>query len=281
MRRGQHRSSSRPQTCGNRWRRTMWARFPPADGRAENSLRAAPIAGCSVPARALRIEKRIVSETVTRLQPRGAQERPALSVRSMRRAIPADLPNRQTPHRRAPDPQAWVRRERTRSVARLLRQKIAEDSGRSRRRPAARQSRGETNSSARGSSGGYWNRTAPSTSMGQRGGSYSGANGGSRPQLDMHQPIVRGPSYGGYSRGAYGNYGGYRGATPNYGGSRAPSYGGSRAPSYGGGSRAPSGGGSRSSGGGGGHVSSGGWRPFRRWRWRTLRRWSSLSDKLL
>ena len=66
-------------------------------------------------------------------------ERPALSVRSMRRAIPADLPNRQTPHRRAPDPQAWVRRERTRSVARLLRQKIAEDSGRSRRRPAARQ----------------------------------------------------------------------------------------------------------------------------------------------
>ncbi len=57
----------------------------------------------------------------------------------MRRAIPADLPKLQTPHRRAPDPQAWVRRERTRSVARLLRQKIAEDSGRSRHRPAARQ----------------------------------------------------------------------------------------------------------------------------------------------
>lgn len=121
-------------------------------------------------------------------------------------------------------------------------------------------SRGETNSSAaRGSSsGGYWNRTAPSSSMGQRGGSYSGAYGGSRPQLDMHQPIVRGPSYGGYSRGASGNYGGYRGAAPSYGGSRAPSSGGSRAPSYGGGGHAPSGGaGGHVSGGGGGHSGGG------------------------
>lgn len=107
-------------------------------------------------------------------------------------------------------------------------------------------------SSNRGSSGSYWNRTAPSSST-QRGysGGYSrGSMGSSRPQLDMHQPVVRGPSYGG-------SYGGSRGY-PSYGGSRgAPSYGGSR-PSYGGGGRAPSGGGGHYGGGGGGHFGGGG-----------------------
>ena len=120
---------------------------------------------------------------------------------------------------------------------------------------------------ARGSSGAYWNRTAPS-SMESRGnsspsGSY-GRGSSSRPQLDMRQPIVRSPSYGGYPRGGYRgapSYGGSRGAPPSYGGSRGtPSYGGgghSSAPSGGGHSSAPSGGG-HSSGGGGGHASSGG-----------------------
>jgi len=110
-------------------------------------------------------------------------------------------------------------------------------------------SRGETGSSVE--RGGYWNRTAPSTS-GSRGYSDGFGRGaaGSRPQLDMHQPIVRGPSYGG-SRGGYGGY-----HAPSYGGSR-PSYGGGSRPSFGGGSHsAPSGG--HSSGGGGGHSGGGG-----------------------
>ncbi len=94
-------------------------------------------------------------------------------------------------------------------------------------------SRSQPNSSySRGSSGGYWNRTAPSAGVQPRNyGSYSGGYGGgaSRPQLDMRQPIVRGPSNGGSSRGAYNGspYGGSR-STPSYGGSHAsPSYGGS------------------------------------------------------
>jgi hypothetical protein len=131
-------------------------------------------------------------------------------------------------------------------------------------------------SSPRGSSGGgnYWNRTAPSSmdsrSYGGNSGSY-GRGTSSRPQLDMRQPIVRGPSYGGYSGGGYGSRStpsyGSRG-TPNYGGApsygqrSAPSYGGGggRAPSYGGGGggHAPSGGGGHVSSGGGGHASSGG-----------------------
>jgi hypothetical protein len=130
-------------------------------------------------------------------------------------------------------------------------------------------SRGESgaagSSSARGSSGSYWNRTAPS-SMERGSGSYSGSRSGSpsssygrgssgsysRPQLDMRQPIVRGPSYGG-ERGGY--YGSSRG--PSYGGSRSvPSYGGSHsAPSYGGSHSAPS---HSSSGSSSGHSSSGG-----------------------
>lgn len=110
-------------------------------------------------------------------------------------------------------------------------------------------------------SGSYWNRTAPAAAAPRSYGSYSGGyNRGSysRPQLDMRQPIVRSPSYGGYSRNPYsGGNGGYH-ASPSYGGSRsAPGYGGSRAPNYGGGGRAPSGGGGHSFGGGG-HSSGGG-----------------------
>jgi len=122
--------------------------------------------------------------------------------------------------------------------------------------PNSSAARGGSNSyGERGSSGSYWNRTAPSTSSPR---SYSDGFGrgmsGSRPQLDMHQPIARGPSYGGYSRPSYGGYGGYH--APSYGGSHpAPSYGGSHsAPSY----HAPSSGGGHSSGGGGGHSSGGG-----------------------
>ncbi len=96
----------------------------------------------------------------------------------------------------------------------------------------------------------YWNRTAPSSSYSREAGGY-GRSSGSRPQLDMRQPIVPPRSSG--------SYGGYRGS-PSYGGGArsAPSYGG-----YGGGSRAPSapshgGGGGYSGGGGGGHPSSGG-----------------------
>ena len=139
---------------------------------------------------------------------------------------------------------------------------------------------------ARGNSGSYWNRTAPSSpSMGSpRGNNSYGSYGGggsygrgagstySRPQLDMRQPIARSPSnsYGGYSRGASPAYGGYsRGSgyggygTPSYGGPRGvPSYGGGRAPSGGGHYSAPSGGGHYSGGGrfsgGGGHFSGGG-----------------------
>lgn len=103
--------------------------------------------------------------------------------------------------------------------------------------------------------GSFWNRTAPSSPT-QRGYSEGFGRGSmtSRPQLDMHQPIVRGPSYGG-SRGAYGGYGGYR--PPSYGGSRPNFGGGGRAPSFGGGGHAPSGGGGHF-GGGGGHPSGGG-----------------------
>ena len=130
-------------------------------------------------------------------------------------------------------------------------------------RPFTPPSRSQMNSGSsgsynRGGNNGYWNRTAPSAPA-QRSYSdgYGRGSSSSRPQLDMHQPIIRTPSYGG------GN-GGYR--APSYGGSRsaAPSYGGSHgSPSYGGGGgggRAPSGGGGHfgGGGGGGGHVGGGG-----------------------
>jgi len=112
----------------------------------------------------------------------------------------------------------------------------------------------------RGSSGGYWNRTAPSAPA-QRNYSdgFSRGSSSARPQLDMHQPIVRTPSYGGGGNRAP-SYGGSRG-TPSYGGSHgAPSYGGGggRAPSGGGGHVGVSSGGGHTSGGGGGHFGGGG-----------------------
>lgn len=126
-------------------------------------------------------------------------------------------------------------------------------------RPFTPPSRSEVARGPSNSGGGYWNRTAPSSSP-QRSYSDGFGRGSSRPQLDMHQPIVRSPSSGGggYSRGGY--------SSPSYSGSRGmpgysrPSYGGGgshSAPSYGGGGRAPSGGG-HYSGGGGGHSGGGG-----------------------
>jgi hypothetical protein len=108
-------------------------------------------------------------------------------------------------------------------------------------------SRGESGaSSERGS---YWSRTAPSSS-GERGSSEGyGRGSSSRPQLDMHQPIVRGPSYGG-SNGR-GSYGGSR-STPSHSASHAPS----GEHSSGGGQS--SGGRSSGGGGGGGHSGGGG-----------------------
>jgi hypothetical protein len=123
-------------------------------------------------------------------------------------------------------------------------------------------SRGGTSSN---SGGGYWNRTAPSSSGQQRSYSDGYGRGSSRPQLDMRQPIVRSPSYGGggYPRGGYSapRYGGSRSAPgysrPSYGGGggsrSAPSSGGGHAPSGGGGHSGGGGGGGHSSGGGGGH----------------------------
>jgi hypothetical protein len=96
--------------------------------------------------------------------------------------------------------------------------------------------------SSRGESGSYWNRTTPSSGY-SRGSASSGYAGGySRPQLNMRQPIVQPRSSDGY--------GGYRGSSPSYGGSR----GGYSAPSH----TAPSGGGSHPSGGGSGHSGGGG-----------------------
>ncbi len=111
--------------------------------------------------------------------------------------------------------------------------------------PPSRSTGGETASrggsasetSNRSASGGYWNRTAPTSnnSRGYSSGGYSG--GSSRPQLNMRQPIVQPRSYGGY-----GGYGGSHGA---------PSYGGSHGGYSGGGSHgAPSSGGGHSGGGG-------------------------------
>lgn len=101
--------------------------------------------------------------------------------------------------------------------------------------PSSSASRGE--SSGRASSS-YWNRTAPGSV--ERG---YGAYGGGRPQLDMRQPIVRGPSYGG-SRPGYGS------ARPSYSAPRGYSGGHASSPSG-----HSSGGGH--SGGGGSHGGGG------------------------
>jgi hypothetical protein len=142
--------------------------------------------------------------------------------------------------------------------------------------------RGGSGAPAQRGGGSYWNRTAPSSpasrgygagNYGQRGygggnygqrsygnGNYGGGygrgaygSGGTRPQLDMRQPIVRGPYNGGY--GSRSGYGG-RSAAPSYNRGGYGGYGG-RMGAPGGGGRAPSGGG-RSYGGGGGHFGGGG-----------------------
>jgi hypothetical protein len=119
-------------------------------------------------------------------------------------------------------------------------------------------------SAARGESGSYWNRSSPSSSYsrGSSSAGYDRSGSGSRPQLNMRQPIVQPRSSGGYG-GAYG------------GSHSAPAYGGSRGGYTGGGSHSAPSSGGRSSGGGGhskgaffggghsrggGHSSSGGHR---------------------
>jgi hypothetical protein len=95
--------------------------------------------------------------------------------------------------------------------------------------------------------GSYWNRTAPGSSYSRESGASNGVSNydrgaGSRPQLNMRQPIVQPRSSGAY--------GGYHGA-PSYGGSRGGYSGGAShsAPSSGGASHSAGGGHS----GGGGH----------------------------
>jgi hypothetical protein len=91
--------------------------------------------------------------------------------------------------------------------------------------------------------GSYWNRTAPGSSYSRESGASNYDRGaGSRPQLNMRQPIVQPRSSGAY--------GGYHGA-PSYGGSRGGYSGGAShsAPSSGGASHSAGGGHS----GGGGH----------------------------
>ncbi|MGB8728309.1 MAG: hypothetical protein WCD09_13015, partial [Candidatus Sulfotelmatobacter sp.] len=96
----------------------------------------------------------------------------------------------------------------------------------------------------RGDGGSYWNRTAPSSSYSRGSSASNGVSNydrgaGSRPQLNMRQPIVQPRSSGAY--------GGYRGA-PSYSGSR-PGGASHSAPSSGGASHSAGGGHS----GGGGH----------------------------
>jgi hypothetical protein len=104
--------------------------------------------------------------------------------------------------------------------------------------------------------GSYGSPRGYSSSQGR---SFGGRNpegrgySGSRPPLNMRQPIATPRSYG----NPYGGRGGY----PGYGG-RTPTFGGGRAPSFGGGHSAPSshggGGGSSHGGGGGSHGGGGG-----------------------
>ena len=146
-------------------------------------------------------------------------------------------------------------------------------------RPFNPPSRSETSRGGTSSNGGYWNRSAPSSST-PRSNSDSPGRGSSRPQLDMRQPVVHRPSSsGGYPRGGYsgpsngGSHGPSAGySRPSYGGGgpspsySRPSYGGGggarpSSPSYGGGGHAPSGGGYHGGGGGcggGGHSGGGG-----------------------
>ena len=108
------------------------------------------------------------------------------------------------------------------------------------------------------------NRGSYGSPRGYSGSEGRGAEGrgysGSRPPLNMRQPIATPRSYGN-PYGGRGGYPGYGGRAPSYGGGRSPSMGGGRAPSFGGGHSAPSshgGGGSSHGGGGGSHGAGGG-----------------------
>jgi hypothetical protein len=73
---------------------------------------------------------------------------------------------------------------------------------------------GTAESSGRGESGSYWNRTTPSSSASRSGSAHTdsshtsgsssyGGSAYSRPQLNMRQPIVQPRSYGGYHPPSY------------------------------------------------------------------------------
>jgi hypothetical protein len=129
---------------------------------------------------------------------------------------------------------------------------------------------GESSRAESGRSGagpGAENRGSYGSPRGYSGSEGRGAEGrgysGSRPPLNMRQPIATPRSYGN-PYGGRGGYPGYGGRAPSYGAGRAPSSGGGRAPSFGGGGHsAPSshgggGGGSSHGGGGGSHGGGGG-----------------------
>jgi hypothetical protein len=87
----------------------------------------------------------------------------------------------------------------------------------------------------RNDGGSYWNRTSSSSASRGSGSTSYGGSGGSRPQLNMRQPIAQPRSSGGY------------------GGSRGSSAGSSHSAPSGGGGHSSSGSGSHSSGSGGHH----------------------------
>jgi FecR protein len=122
----------------------------------------------------------------------------------------------------------------------------AEESARS--SSEARSGAGAESRGSYGSSRGY----SGSEGRGAEGRGY----GGSRPPLNMRQPIATPRSYGN-PYGGRGGYPGYGGRAPSYGGGRAPSPGGGRSAPSGGGHSAPSSHGGASSHGGGSHGGGG------------------------
>lgn len=82
--RGRHRSSSRPQVCGNRCSRTTWAQFRRVAARTANSRRAAA-AICSVRARARRRITRLEASIAARAMPPHPARTGAGLVHPMRR----------------------------------------------------------------------------------------------------------------------------------------------------------------------------------------------------
>ena len=101
---------------------------------------------------------------------------------------------------------------------------------------SASRGEGSTESASRSESGSYWNRTGSSNASRGAGSTGYGGSAGSRPQLNMRQPIAQPRS------------------SEGYGGSRGGSGGSSHSAPGGGGGHSSSGGGGHSSGsGGGGH----------------------------